>query len=136
MNHDQLPQSFKMVPIQRDILSQHSQCAIWGKIETSRDERFGEVERCRKRLESTVLILYLRFKKIRSKNIFSSWRKMILEKNRWKVGNIHVFPLNSKLIVSLLREKWIFPTFHRTFFQIIFLQDDNIFFDRICLNLK
>ena len=50
------------------------------KKETNRDDRSGEVEWRRKRSESTVLILYLRFKKIRSKNIFSSWRKIIFKK--------------------------------------------------------
>jgi len=118
------------IVLQRDILSQHEFRRFllqFGKIkEVSRDERFWEVERRRKRLESTALILYLRFKKIRWKNIFSSWRKMILKKKFGEKSEISMFSL-SKLIVSLLRAwatesplRMYLPAGHPAYMRIFF----------------
>ena len=104
---------------------------------------------CRNRsgiaLKRFSLIRRWTLKRIPSKNIFSSWRKMSLKKkSRKKIDKFLIFSIEKLIFqVKFLLEKIdfsiekikIFVFFSDIFFKIIFLHDDKIFFDGIFLNL-
>ena len=99
-------------------------------------------ESLRNRFKTILLDQEMDLKKIPSKNIFSSWRKMSLKKKPQKKSrNFWFFQLENwffklifylkKSIFQLKKSKCI--DFFASFFKIIFLHDEKIFFDGIFL---